>query len=490
MTHGSMPASCRMPTAPSSRVTSHMSADIIIGCTISTGRAGRLGTGPGVGREVAPQPVHRHALDDLERRRHGAGLQPAVAQHFQTVLRGGHQPPHWPGYRRQVHHALPFASRSPDSPSSWHSTLASRWDCTDRRLHRRPYHRRLMANLINVERATVGYGTRTLLDGVSLGVDEGDAIGVVGRNGDGKTTLLQVLTATRAPDSGRVTHTSGLSVGYLRQADDFAADATVRDVIVGGTARPRLGGRTRHPVGRRAPAGRRRTSTARSPTSAAASGAGWRWPRCCWPVTTSLVLDEPTNHLDVEVIGWLAGHLSRRRPKALVVVSHDRWFLDAVCTRTWEVHDGEVDAYDGGYAAYVLARAERMRHGRRHRGASPQSDAQGTGVAATRPARAHVEAEVPHPGGQRPDRQRAAAARFACAAAVRDHPAGQGRVRSAPGAARARPIGRSWTARLVDRPGRAHRAGRRQRHRQDVGAAAARPANCRRPRAPSSAARR
>ena len=84
-----------------------------------------------------------------------------------------------------------------------------------------PYDRRLMANLINLERATVGYGTRTLLDGVSLGVDEGDAIGVVGRNGDGKTTLLQILTATRPPDSGRVTHTSGLSVGYLHQSDDF-----------------------------------------------------------------------------------------------------------------------------------------------------------------------------------------------------------------------------------------------------------------------------
>ena len=91
-----------------------------------------------------------------------------------------------------------------------------------------------MANLINVERATVGYGTRTLLDAVSLGVEEGDAIGVVGRNGDGKTTLLQVLTGSRPPDSGRVTHTSGLSVGYLRQADDFAAGATVRHVIVGG----------------------------------------------------------------------------------------------------------------------------------------------------------------------------------------------------------------------------------------------------------------
>ena len=89
-----------------------------------------------------------------------------------------------------------------------------------------------MANLINVERATVGYGTRTLLDAVSLGVDEGDAIGVVGRNGDGKTTLLQVLTGTRAPDSGRVTHTSGLSVGYLRQTDDFVAGSTVREAIV------------------------------------------------------------------------------------------------------------------------------------------------------------------------------------------------------------------------------------------------------------------
>ena len=91
-----------------------------------------------------------------------------------------------------------------------------------------------MANLINVERATVGYGTRTLLDAVSLGIDEGDAIGVVGRNGDGKTTLLSILTEARQPDSGRVTHTSGLSVGYLRQGDDFAAGATIRAVIVGG----------------------------------------------------------------------------------------------------------------------------------------------------------------------------------------------------------------------------------------------------------------
>ena len=217
-----------------------------------------------------------------------------------------------------------------------------------------------MANLINVERATVGYGTRTLLDAVSMGVDEGDAIGVVGRNGDGKTTLLAVLTGTREPDSGRVTHTSGLSVGFLRQGDDFAAGATVRAVIVGGrpdhiwAAEPDTRAVVEHllagvdldgDVERLSGGERRRVALA------AVLIAGH----------DVLVLDEPTNHLDVEAIGWLAGHLSALGSKALVVVSHDRWFLDAVCTRTWEVHDGAVAAYEGGYAAYVLARAERMR---------------------------------------------------------------------------------------------------------------------------------
>ena len=109
-----------MPTAPSSRVTSHMSADIIIGCTISTGGPARRGARPAVGREVAAQPVHRHALDDLERRRDGAGLQPAVAQDFQAVLRGGHQPPHRPGDRREVNQrALPYRlSRARPSPAA------------------------------------------------------------------------------------------------------------------------------------------------------------------------------------------------------------------------------------------------------------------------------------------------------------------------------------------------------------------------------------
>src|SRR4051794_16995187 len=217
-----------------------------------------------------------------------------------------------------------------------------------------------MANLINVERATIGYGTRTLLDAVSLGVDEGDAIGVVGRNGDGKSTLLQVLTEAREPDSGRVTHTSGVSVGYLRQSDDFAAGSTVRAVIVGGradhiwAAEPDTRAVVEHLL-----------AQVDLDSDVADLSGGERRRVALAAVLIAghdvLVLDEPTNHLDVEVIGWLAEHLSGLRSQGLVVVSHDRWFLDAVTTSTWEVHDGAVDAYDGGYAAYVLARAERMR---------------------------------------------------------------------------------------------------------------------------------
>ena len=223
-----------------------------------------------------------------------------------------------------------------------------------------PYDRRLMANLINLERATVGFGTRTLLDGVSLGVDEGDAIGVVGRNGDGKTTMLQVLTATRPPDSGRVTHTSGLSVGYLHQADDFAAEATVRDVIVDGRADHIWASEAET----RSVVQNLLTEVSLDREVSNLSGGERRRVALAAVLLAGhdvLVLDEPTNHLDVEVIGWLAGHLSKRTSKTLVVVSHDRWFLDAVCSSIWEVHGGAVDAYEGGYAAYVLARAERVR---------------------------------------------------------------------------------------------------------------------------------
>ncbi|MDT5009370.1 MAG: transport system ATP-binding/permease protein [Mycobacterium sp.] len=222
------------------------------------------------------------------------------------------------------------------------------------------YHLRAMANLINAERVTVSYGTRTLLRAISLGIDDGDAIGVVGRNGDGKTTLLQSLARVRAPDEGRITHTAGLSVGYLRQADDFAASDTVRQLIVGGrpdhtwASDPETRPVVEHllaDVGLDAAVGTLSGGERRRVALVAVLLAGH----------DVLMLDEPTNHLDVEAISWLAGHLSSRGAAALVVVSHDRWFLDAVCTQTWEVHDGVVDAYDGGYAAYVLARAERTR---------------------------------------------------------------------------------------------------------------------------------
>jgi len=168
-----------------------------------------------------------------------------------------------------------------------------------------------MANLINVERATVGYGTRTLLDGVSLGVDDGDRIGVVGRNGDGKTTLLHILTAARPPDSGRVTHTSGLSVGYLHQADDFAADASVRDVIVGGRADHiwAAEAETRSVV-------EHLLAEVPLDTEVSTLSGGERRRVALAALLLAwhdvLVLDEPTNHLDVEVIGWLASHLSGR----------------------------------------------------------------------------------------------------------------------------------------------------------------------------------
>ncbi|MCG5433433.1 ABC-F family ATP-binding cassette domain-containing protein [Mycobacterium sp. MYCO198283] len=217
-----------------------------------------------------------------------------------------------------------------------------------------------MANLINTERVTVSYGTRTLLRDVSLGVDDGDALGVVGRNGGGKTTLLEVLTKVHPPDSGRVTHTAGLSIGYLTQADEFDDTATVRRIVVNG--------RDDHVWAADAAT---RTVVEQLlgdvPMDASVRGlSGGERRRVALAAILLgdhdvLVLDEPTNHLDVEAIGWLAQQLTTRRPRALIVVSHDRWFLDAVCTRMWEVHDGTVDAYDGGYSAYVLARAERLR---------------------------------------------------------------------------------------------------------------------------------
>jgi len=214
-------------------------------------------------------------------------------------------------------------------------------------------------NLVNLEDVRLAYGTRNLLDAVSLGIAAGDRIGVVGRNGGGKTTLLDVLARRRSPDGGRVTHTGGLEIGFLSQRDELDPEHTVRYALVGdapdhawrsdprirGLADVLLAGLDLDGLVQPLSGGeRRRLALA----------------RLLVEDPDLLLLDEPTNHLDVESVDWLAGHLAARRG-ALVAVTHDRWFLDAVCLRTWEVEGGQVHAYDGGYAAYVLAKAERAR---------------------------------------------------------------------------------------------------------------------------------
>ncbi|MGA8992852.1 MAG: ATP-binding cassette domain-containing protein, partial [Nocardioidaceae bacterium] len=214
-------------------------------------------------------------------------------------------------------------------------------------------------NLVSLERVHKSYGVRPLLADVSLGVGAGERIGVVGRNGDGKTTLLRVLGGDEDVDDGRVSRNRGLRLGFLTQGDELDPGASVRAVVLEGRADHEWAAdRTTREVVEVLLAGvdldrgvdglsggeRRRCSLA----------------RLLLGDHELMVLDEPTNHLDVEAVAWLAEHLARRTT-ALVVVTHDRWFLDEVATTTWEVHDGVVDVYDGGYAAFVLAKAERQR---------------------------------------------------------------------------------------------------------------------------------
>ncbi|HEY6935046.1 MAG TPA: ABC-F family ATP-binding cassette domain-containing protein [Marmoricola sp.] len=216
-----------------------------------------------------------------------------------------------------------------------------------------------MANLVNLEKVTKSWTVRVLLDEVSLGVGEGERIGVVGRNGDGKTTLLNLIADRAEPDSGRVSRRRGLRIGYLSQRDLFDDSHTVREVVLAGKADHEWAAdaTTREVV---------EVLLAGVALDRAVHGlSGGERRRCALARLLLeddelLLLDEPTNHLDVEAVAWLAGHLARRS-SALVVVTHDRWFLDEVCGRTWEVHDGVVDEYDGGYAAFVLAKAERAR---------------------------------------------------------------------------------------------------------------------------------
>jgi len=226
-----------------------------------------------------------------------------------------------------------------------------------------------MANLVSVERASLSLGTTRILDGVSLGVSSGTRVGVVGRNGGGKSTLLRVLAGYQPVDEGRVTSLGSLTVGMLTQVDTLDPAATVRTAVLGdlpehvwaGDPRIRdvldglLGGIDAPDVGG--------LEAVVGPLS---GGERRRLALAAFLVADPdlLLLDEPTNHLDVEGVAWLADHLATRRTRpgtAVVTVTHDRWFLDAVVTKTWEVVDGGVNFYDGGYAAYVLAKAERDR---------------------------------------------------------------------------------------------------------------------------------
>ncbi|CNF39220.1 ABC transporter-like protein [Mycobacterium tuberculosis] len=214
-------------------------------------------------------------------------------------------------------------------------------------------------NLINLENVAKAYGPEPLLDAVSLGLDEGDRVGVVGRNGGGKSTLVSVLARETEPDAGRVTHARGLRLGYLTQRDEFAEGATVRSVVLGDRAEHEWAGDVRV---RDILAGLLADLDLDAPLAGMSGGERRRvaLARLLVPESDLLMLDEPTNHLDIEAIDWLARHLKVRKV-ALLVVTHDRWFLDEVTDRTWEVVDGRVERYEGGYSAYVLAKAERAR---------------------------------------------------------------------------------------------------------------------------------
>ncbi|MFJ1577540.1 MULTISPECIES: ABC-F family ATP-binding cassette domain-containing protein [unclassified Streptomyces] len=224
----------------------------------------------------------------------------------------------------------------------------------------------MAVNLVNVEAVTKVYGTRALLDGVSLGVSEGDRIGVVGRNGDGKTTLIRLLSKLEEADTGRVTHSGGLRLGVLTQHDSLDPAATVRHEVIGDLADHEWAGNAKiRDVltglfgGLDLPGFPQGLDTVIAPLS---GGERRRiaLAKLLIGEPELIVLDEPTNHLDVEGIAWLAEHLRARR-SALVCVTHDRWFLDQVCTRMWDVQRGAVHEYEGGYSDYVFARAERER---------------------------------------------------------------------------------------------------------------------------------
>ena len=221
-------------------------------------------------------------------------------------------------------------------------------------------------NLVNLNGVDKGYGSRSVLRGVTLGVAAGERIGVVGRNGHGKSTLLRLIAGFETPDAGAVTRSGGLGVALLGQGDELDERQTIRQELVGGRADHEWAGDKAFRAvldGLLGGVGISRFPDGLDTAIAPLSGGERRRIALAQLLLDGpelLLLDEPTNHLDVEGVDWLARHLAARRG-SLLVVTHDRWFLDAVCTATWEVADGAIHQYDGGYAAYVLARAERER---------------------------------------------------------------------------------------------------------------------------------
>lgn len=218
-------------------------------------------------------------------------------------------------------------------------------------------------NLINIESVSKAFGTKTLLADVSLGIGHAERIGVLGRNGAGKSTLVNIMVKSEEPDSGRIAHAGDLRMGVLGQGDELPPGETIRQVVLGDRPTHQwasdagvrdvflglLGGfddeTLEKPIVRLSGGERRRVALARLLISD----------------INLLILDEPTNHLDVEGVNWLAQHLRDRGALAVLVVTHDRWFLDEICDRVWEVGRGAVEEYEGGYSAFVLAKAERMR---------------------------------------------------------------------------------------------------------------------------------
>ncbi len=218
-----------------------------------------------------------------------------------------------------------------------------------------------MAHLLGAEALHLEYPTRVIFDKVTIGIDEGDRIGIVGRNGDGKSTLLRLLAGRIEPDGGRVTRRGGVTLAMLDQADELDGSKTVHQTVIGDIDEHVWAG---DPQVRDVIAGLISDLPWEALVSDLSGGQRRRVALAALLIGDHdiIFLDEPTNHLDVEGIAWLAAHLKRRwstNAGGLVVVTHDRWFLDEICTATWEVHDRLIEPFEGGYAAYILQRVER-----------------------------------------------------------------------------------------------------------------------------------